>query len=347
MKYRTLGDTDIAVSEVGFGVWTVSTGWWGEVDDERSVRLLREAREWGINYFDTADTYGSGKGETLLADAFGHVRDEVVISTKIGYDFYNHTARPGQQERPQDWSDEFIRFALEQSLKRLDTDYIDFLQLHNTKMDAIEDDELFALMEEFRGEGKIRAYGIALGPKIGWLEEGVRAMRERRVEGVQMIYNLLEQDPGRGLIETVPHSSGMLEGHYDENTTFAKNDHRRHRPKEWLTTGLKKVEQLSFLTESGERTLGQAALKFVLAAPEIVSTLPNIYGEEQIEEFAATSETPDLTPYELSRIAELYEDNFGLEASGDRLQERDRRDEDQVYSVSQAHQLHKDLTAET
>jgi aryl-alcohol dehydrogenase-like predicted oxidoreductase len=335
MKYRTLGDTDIAVSEVGFGVWTVSTGWWGEVDDERSVRLLREAKERGINYFDTADTYGSGKGETILADAFGHMRGEVVISTKIGYDFYNHTARRGQQERPQDWSEEFIRFALEQSLERLGTDYIDFLQLHNTKMDAIEDDELFALMEQFQNEGKIRTYGIALGPKIGWLEEGVKAMRERTVEGVQMIYNLLEQDPGRDLIETaretntslivrVPHSSGMLEGHYDENTTFAKNDHRRHRPKEWLTTGLQKVEQLSFLTASGERTLGQAALKFVLASPEVVSTLPNIYGEEQIEEFAATSETPDLTPEELSRIAELYENDFGLQASGNRLQVRDR-----------------------
>src|SRR5215217_8047515 len=240
MKYRNLGHTGIQVSEVGFGVWTVSTGWWGGVDDERSVRLLRRAFEKGITYFDTADTYGSGLGETLLADAFGGMRDEVVISTKIGYDFYSHTARRGQQERPQDWSEDFIRFALEQCLKRLDTDYIDFLQLHNTKMDAVEDDRLFALMEEFQSEGKIRAYGIALGPKIGWLEEGVRAMRERRVEGVQMIYNLLEQDPGRGLIvaarETgtslivrVPHSSGMLEGHYDENTTFAKNDHRRHR----------------------------------------------------------------------------------------------------------------------
>jgi aryl-alcohol dehydrogenase-like predicted oxidoreductase len=326
MEYRTLGGTDIMVSEVGFGVWTLSTGWWGEVDDERSLRLLGEARERGINYFDTADTYGSGKGETLLADAFGHVRDEVVISTKIGYDFYNHTARRGQQERPQDWSEDFIRFALEQSLKRLDTDYIDFLQLHNTKMDAVEDDGLFDLMEELQSEGKIRAYGIALGPKIGWLEEGVRAMRERTIEGVQMIYNLLEQDPGRDLIEVaretgtslivrVPHSSGMLEGHYDESTTFAKNDHRRHRPKEWLTTGLKKVEQLSFLTESGERTLGQAALKFVLAAPEVVSTLPNIYGKEQIEEFAATSETPDLTPEELSRVSELYENDFGISQS--------------------------------
>jgi aryl-alcohol dehydrogenase-like predicted oxidoreductase len=324
MRYRNLDGTDIAVSEVGFGVWTVSTGWWGEVEDGRSVRLLREARERGINYFDTADTYGSGKGETLLADAFGHMREDVVISTKIGYDFYNHTARRGQQERPQDWSETFIRFALEQSLKRLDTDYVDFLQLHNTKMDAVDDDDLFALMEQFKDEGKVRSYGVALGPKIGWLEEGVKAMRERRIEGVQMIYNLLEQDPGRGLIEAasetdtslivrVPHSSGMLEGHYDENTTFAKNDHRRHRPKEWLTTGLKKVEQLSFLTESGERTLGQAALKFILATPEIASTLPNIYGEEQIEEFTAAPDTPDLTPDELSRIAELYDTNFGIE----------------------------------
>ena len=327
MKYRNLGGTDISVSEVGFGVWTVSTGWWGEVVEDRSVRLLRQAHERGINYFDTADTYGSGKGETLLADAFGHMRDRVVISTKIGYDFYNHTARRGQQERPQDWSEDFLRFALEQSLKRLDTDYIDFLQLHNTKMDAAENDELFALMESFKEEGKIRAYGAALGPKIGWRDEGVKMMRERDLAGVQMIYNILEQDPGRDLIETardtntslvvrVPHSSGMLEGKYDENTTFGQNDHRRHRPKEWLTTGLKKVERLSFLTESGERTLGQAALKFVLASPEVISTLPNIYGEQQIEEFAATSETPDLSPEEISRVAKLYEDNFGLEAAG-------------------------------
>ena len=324
MRYRRLGNTDIEVSEVGFGLWTVSTGWWGEVDDKRSVRLLKRAYEEGINYFDTADTYGSGKGETLLADAFGHMRDEVVISTKIGYDFYNYTKRRGQQERPQDWSEDFVRFALEQSLKRLTTDYVDFLQLHNTKMDAIENDALFSLMEEFKKEGKIRAYGVALGPKIGWLEEGVKAMRERDLVGVQMIYNLLEQDPGRGLIEAarqtgtsllvrVPHSSGMLEGKYTKETTFAKNDHRRHRPKEWLLEGLRKVEQLGFLSAFGERTLGQAALKFVLASPEVTSTLPNIYDEEQLKEFAAAPETPDLSQEELTRIEELYDNNFGLE----------------------------------
>ncbi|MDQ3927124.1 MAG: aldo/keto reductase, partial [Actinomycetota bacterium] len=243
---------------------------------------------------------------------------------KIGYDFYNYTKRRGQQERPQDWSEDFVRFALEQSLKRLTTDYVDFLQLHNTKMDAIENDALFSLMKEFKKEGKIRAYGVALGPKIGWLEEGVKAMKERDLVGVQMIYNLLEQDPGRGLIEAarqtgtsllvrVPHSSGMLEGKYTKETTFAKNDHRRHRPKEWLLEGLRKVEQLGFLSAFGERTLGQAALKFVLASPEVASTLPNIYDEEQLKEFAAAPETPDLSQEELTRIEDLYDNNFGLE----------------------------------
>ncbi len=327
MRYRNLGGTDIRVSEVGFGVWTISTGWWGEVDDNRSARLISQARDAGINYFDTADTYGSGKGETILADTgltAENVRDEVVISTKIGYDFYNNTQRRGQQARPQDWSEDFIRFALEQSLKRLDTDYIDFLQLHNTKMDAVENDDLFALLETFKDEGKVRAYGVALGPKIGWLEEGVQTMREREITGLQMIYNLLEQDPGRDLISTardtdtslivrVPHSSGMLEGTYTEATTFGENDHRRHRPKDWLINGLKKIEQLDFLTASGERTLGQAALKFVLAAPEVASTLPNIYDAEQLEEFAAAPDTPDLTEKELARVEELYEHNFGLE----------------------------------
>lgn len=322
MKYRNLGDTDIRVSEIGFGVWTLTTGWWGDVDDRQAVDLLKRAFDMGVTYFDTADTYGSGRGETILADAFGSMRDKVVISTKIGYDFYNNVERRGQQERPQDWSEEFIRFALEQSLKRLNTDYIDFLQLHNTKMDAIDNDDLFGLLEDFKQEGKVRAYGVALGPAIGWLEEGVRAMQERRIHGLQMIYNILEQDPGRELIEAahetgtglvvrVPHSSGMLEGKYTENTTFAKNDHRRHRPKEWLIDGVKKVEQLKFLTE--ERTLGQAALKFILASPEISSTLPNIYNQEQLEEFGNAPDTPDLSAEELARIEDLYETNFGLE----------------------------------
>ncbi|WP_273886600.1 aldo/keto reductase [Rubrobacter naiadicus] len=331
MKYRTIQGTDISVSEVGFGVWTITTGWWGDVDRGKARSLLKEAWDLGINYFDTADTYGRGFGEEVLAEAgltSGSMRDDVVISTKFGYDFYNHAEREGQRERPQNWSEGFLRFALEQSLKRLDTDYIDFIQLHNPKSDAIDSDALFELLEDFRREGKVRAYGVALGPAIGWREEGLRAIHDRRVQVVQMIYNILEQDPGRdfiaaareagsSLVVRVPHSSGMLEGHYDENTTFPENDHRRHRPKEWLVEGVRKVEQLRFLEERG-RTLGQAALKFCLAEPEVVSTLPNIYGREQLVEFASAPDTPDLIDEELARIGELYENNFGLASASRR-----------------------------
>src|SRR6266581_9806208 len=123
MKYRAVGDTGISVSAVGFGMWTVSTGWWGIDDDDFAKKLVRRAYDLGITFFDTADTYGNGKGETLLADALGDVRDRIVIGTKFGYDFYNHgERREGQREIPQDFSPRYLRFAVEESLKRLRTD---------------------------------------------------------------------------------------------------------------------------------------------------------------------------------------------------------------------------------
>ena len=126
MKYRAVGDTGIRVSAVGFGMWTVSTGWWGIDDDDFAKKLVRRAYDLGITFFDTADTYGNGKGETLLADALGDVRDKIVIATKGGYDWYMHgNERRGQKEIPQDWSPAYIRKAVEGSLSRLQTDHID------------------------------------------------------------------------------------------------------------------------------------------------------------------------------------------------------------------------------
>jgi len=325
VKYRQLGDTSISVSAVGFGLWTVSTGWWGIEDDQFAVDLLRCAYDAGITFFDTADTYGNGKGETLLARALKGRRDRIVIATKFGYDFYEHGGqRSGQRELPQDFSPQFIRFALEESLKRLETDYVDLYQLHNPRMWAIDSDELFSTLEDLKREGKVRAYGAALGPAIGWRDEGLAAMKKRDIGGLQIIYNLLEQDPGRdffpvarqrevGVLVRVPHSSGLLEGKYTEETTFAPTDHRSHRPREWLTDGLKKLERLDFLTEGG-RTIGQAAIQFVLAEQSVASVLPNIYDADQLQEFAAAADTPALTAEELARIAELYEHNFYLEA---------------------------------
>ena len=132
MKYRTLGETGLKLSTVGFGVWSVATTWWGVTDEDQGVALLRQAYDMGVNFFDTADTYGSGKGETMLARALGSERDKIVIGTKFGYDFHQHAAkREGHTEMPQDFSPKFVRSALEASLRRLETDYVDLYQLHN------------------------------------------------------------------------------------------------------------------------------------------------------------------------------------------------------------------------
>jgi aryl-alcohol dehydrogenase-like predicted oxidoreductase len=326
MKYRTYPNSDVTVSEIGFGLWTTSTGWWGEKSDAEAVAMLRDAHDLGITLFDAADTYGNGRGEEQLAAAFGDRRDRVVYATKFGYDFSNADGqRRGQSELPHDFSPEFVRRALEASLRRLSTDYIDIYQMHNARMAQVEDDALWDLLESFKREGKIRMYGVALGPAIGWLYEGVDAVRQRSVASLQIIWNMLEQYPGNeqiraayefdaptGYMIRVPHSSGMLEGHYTADTTFASGDHRRHRPREWLINGIAKVEQLRFL-ERPNRTLGQAALTWLLTEPRVMTVLPNIYDREQLTEFAAASDAPALSPEELARIEALYKENFGID----------------------------------
>src|SRR5215207_948477 len=329
MQYRTFPGTNIRVSEVGFGTWTLATGWWGEKTDQEAVGMLRRALdEHGVTVFDAADAYGNGRAERQLADAFRGRRSEVVLATKVGYDIYDEAAvasRRGQQELPMRTDPAFLRYAVDRCLERLETDYIDVLQIHNAKMEHVRDPELWGTLRDLKAEGKVRAWGAAFGPAIGWLYEAVELMeREREIDTIQMIWNILEQHPGTPMIEAarahapncvfnirVTHASGMLEGKYTEDTVFAANDHRRHRPRSWLTNGLKKIRTLDFLTE--RMTLGQAALKWLLAEPRVVSTLPNIYDDAQLGEFAAASDLPDLTPAQLSRVAELGATNFGVE----------------------------------
>ncbi|MFL5623167.1 MAG: aldo/keto reductase [Gemmatimonadaceae bacterium] len=329
MRYRTFPGTAIKVSEVGFGTWTLSTGWWGEKTDDEAVELLRTARSThGVNFFDTADTYGNGRGERQLAQAFRGKRDDVVYATKIGYDIYDSAAqssRRGQSELPQKFDRDYMRFALEKCLERLETDHIDVLQLHNIKMEHVRDPAIWEALREMKDEGLIGVWGAAFGPAIGWLYEAVELCeRESDIGTIQMIWNILEQHPGTAMIEAagesapnccfnirVTHASGMLEGKYTEDTVFPANDHRRHRPRSWLTNGLRKIRTLDFLTT--RMTLGQAALKWLLAEPAVVTTLPNIYDVDQLAEFAEASEKPDLTAEELERVAELAAHNFGVE----------------------------------
>ena len=328
MRYRLFPGTDIKVSEVGFGTWTLSTGWWGEKTDDEAVDMLRRAYDrFGVNFFDTADTYGNGRGERQLAQAFRGKRADVVYSTKIGYDIYDPTAqsgRRGQNELPQKFDRDYMRFAVDKCLERLETDYIDVLQLHNIKMEHVRDPAIWETLREMRSEGLIRAWGAAFGPAIGWLYEAVELCeRESDIGTIQMIWNVLEQHPGTAMIDAarehapdccfnirVTHASGMLEGKYTEDTVFPANDHRRHRPRSWLTNGVKKVRTLDFLTT--QMTLGQAALKWLLAEPLVVTTLPNIYDVEQLQEFAETSDKPDLSSAQMERVGELAASNFGV-----------------------------------
>jgi aryl-alcohol dehydrogenase-like predicted oxidoreductase len=324
MRYRQLVP-GIEVSEIGFGNWTVTTGWWGTYTRSEAIDLHRHAFEAGITFFDTADTYAEGYAEQVLGEALRNVREEIVIATKFGYDIVSEHKRRGQQERPHRTDVTYLRTALDASLRRLGVDVIDLYQLHNPRMAHLDDGELFAFLDEAKAAGKIRAYGVALGPKIGWLQEGVYAMRARRVPVVQMIYNALEQDPGRDLLKVahetgakmivrVPHSSGMLEGNLTVDTVFDENDHRRHRPRSWLIEGVQKIARLDFLTK--DMTLSQAALRWVLADPGVATTLPNIYGVAQITEFAGASDQRDLTSEELAAVSELYERNFDVVPAG-------------------------------
>jgi len=329
VRTRRFGHTDLETSAIGFGTWALGSDWWGEHEDPD--RLVARALELGITFFDTGDTYGQGVNEELVGTALGRAgvdRAAVQISTKFGYVLDSERQGHPEGERPHDWSPERTRRALEASLRRLGTDYVDLYQLHNPRMDALEHEELWTELATLRAEGKLRHYGVALGPKIGWREEGLRAIEERPIASLQTVYNLLEQEPGSdfleaaerrgvGVIARVPTSSGLLEGHLTSDSTFTGNDHRRHRPREWLIDGLRKVGQLDFLTRGGERTLAQAAMKFILAQPAIGCVVHTVNTAAQLEEWAAAGGTdvPDLDASELARIDELYRSGFGLTAA--------------------------------
>ena len=326
VKYRRYRNTDLTVSEVGFGMWTLSTGWWGNFTETEAIRLMHKAFDLGITLFDAADTYGNGLSEELIAKAFAPRRQEIVIATKVGYDFVHHgSERRGQREIPQDFSPAAITKATEAALRRLRTDQVDLLQLHNIRMEQVEDDAVWETLDVLRERGLVRCYGVALGPAIGWMYEGINCIKRRGATSVQHIYNILEQHPGAAIhhaareaqedtmfLIRVTHSSGMLEGHYTADTIFPAHDHRNHRPRAWLINGVKKVEQLRFLEMPG-RTLGQAALQWLLQDDRVASTLPNIYNEDQLVEFAAAPECPELTEQENSRIDALCAVNFGIE----------------------------------
>lgn len=317
MKYKTLGKSGIKVSEIGFGAWSIALAWWGKkIEEDEAKRMLKKAYDVGINLFETADMYGKGKSEKLIGEVFKGMRNEIVLSTKYGYDFSN-VAQIGHSELPQHFDPQFTRNALNNSLERLQTDHVDVYGLHNPKLRHIHDDKIFETFDELINEGKIKACQAALGPAIGWTQEGLDAMDRENISAVQTVYNILEQTPGNELLEKavkkdvgvfvrVPDASGILTGKVDENTKIDENDHRSVRKGEWIKAAIKKVEQLQPIAERNDLNITELAIKFILSKKGIASVFPTVISEEEIEQFAAMSDGNYINSSDMKEIDDLY-----------------------------------------
>lgn len=325
MKYRNLGNSGLKVSEIGFGTWTLGLDWWGKkLEEEESIKLLKHAYDIGINFFETADMYGKGKSEKILSKAFKNMRNDVIYSTKWGYDMYN-AEQIGHSEIPQKHNIDFLSFALTESMKRLETDFIDVYSLHNPRMDAIKNDLLFDELDNLVKSGKIKSHGVALGPAIGWKDEGLYAIENRNIVSLQTVYNILEQDPGReflgaidkknrtvGLMVRVPDASGVLTGKVNESTVMDKNDHRSVRKKEWIMQSMKKIEKLKPIADSHGWNITEIAIKYILSQEQISVVLPTVTSIEEIDTFAQLSDGNYLNAVERKHIEQMYEKNFYL-----------------------------------
>ncbi len=311
MQYRTLGRTGLRISEVGFGAWAiggpaklgdVEIGW-GEVDDALSLRAIEAAYDAGVTFFDTADAYGAGRSEVLIGKALNPKRDRVVIATKVG----NRTTADGQWVK--DFSKSWILEAIDASLTRLGMDYVDLYQLHSGTDTAQYRDETFEALEALKAAGKIRFYGISVGP----CAHGPWVVRNTPADTIQVVYNMLERAPetellpmakekGIGIIARVPLASGFLTGKFTPETRFAPNDHRsRTYPPEKIRTMVTQIGRLDFLTEGKGKTLAQAALQYCLAHPAVSAVIPGAKTPEQARANAAASDGILLTVDEVAQ----------------------------------------------
>lgn len=325
MQHRPVPGFDLSLSLLAFGNFTFGTNWWGDFTDEQGVRLQNAAVDLGVTFFDTAPAYGNGRAERLMKDTIAYAgRDRLVISTKFGYDFYSDPGEAGgHRERKQDFSGGFIRFECENSLKVMGIDRIDLYQAHNLKLPQFTD-EMFETLDRLVEEGKIKTWGVALGPAIGWREEGFDSF-PRGAATVQTVFNLYEQDPGRefcdaavkhrkgGVIARVPTNSGILDEEFKSPShQFPASDHRKFRDRDWLVYGLQKNEIIRPMAAALGLSLRQFATKWLASQPGMVSIEPNLISENDLREYAAACDATPLPEDVLRRLDELYAEDFGL-----------------------------------
>ena len=326
MQRRKFGDTNLEVSAVSLGCWIFGVDWWGHYSQEDCNRLCSFSLDQGITFFDNGDAYGNGRAETLFSQWIKDAkidRNKIEIGSKFGYDFYNDPGEAGShKERKQDFSPQFMRFALEQSLKRLNTDHIDLYMAHNIKLPQFRDD-VFAELEKVKDEGKIKAWGVSLGPAIGWREEGFKAMIEHNAKAVQTVYNMFEQNPGRefcevarsqhaGVLARVHDNSSILKDVVKLDTNIDNNDHRKFRDQSWKIYGLKKLELVRHYASDHGMNVHQLACKWLLQDPALTSITGTLLNEKEIQEAAEATEKPNLSKDELHQITADYARDWNL-----------------------------------
>lgn len=319
MKYRKFGNTDLSVSEVGFGAWAIGGPamagdipiGWGDINDKTSIKALEKSLDLGINFYDTADFYGLGHSEEIIGSTWGN-RQDVVIASKVGHRLDKN------QNIYLDYSKEYIISACEKSLKRLKRDAIDLYQLHAAKIDHLQNGECLEAMQQLQNEGKIRYWGISLNtydPET----EGNYMIKNKYGHGFQVVFNIINQKAmqtiksaakqGFGIIARMPLQFGLLTGKFNRNTTFSKTDHRNFRLNpEVLHRSLDVLEPVWEIAAKYDIGLDSFALSFVMSHPEISTVIPGIKTLQQAE--ANSKNIIKLNQQDLDELHNLYKDRF-------------------------------------
>jgi aryl-alcohol dehydrogenase-like predicted oxidoreductase len=326
MQRNTFGDTELSVSAISLGCWIFGVDWWGHYTDERAIELCQFSYDLGVTFFDNGDAYGNGRAETVFGKFLKQSnirRDQVEIGSKFGYDFYSDPGEVGShRERRQDFSPAFMRSSLEKSLTRLQTDYVDLYMAHNIKRPQFRDD-MFAELEKLKDEGKIKVWGVSLGPAIGWREEGFEAIIDHGAKAVQTVFNLFEQNPGREFCEAaLSHRAGVMARVHDNSsilkdivkidTNIGENDHRKFRDNAWKVYGLQKLEKVRHYGTDHGMSMHQLACKWLLQQPALTSITGTFLNEHEIREACESVDKPNLSQKELAELAEMYASDFGL-----------------------------------
>ena len=318
MEYRAFGRTGWNISAIGFGAWGIGGDAWGNTDDKSSLAALHQALDLGVNFIDTADVYGDGHSERLVAQARKERSgQQIIIATKAGRRLNPHVAAGFTREN--------LTGFVERSLRNLDTEALDLLQLHCPPSEVYGMPEVFAILDDLVQQGKLRFYGVS----VERVDEALKAITHPNVQSVQMIFNIFRLKPAEeffttareqqvGILARVPLASGLLTGKLRADSSFSQNDHRNYnRHGEAFdqgetfsgveyTTGLQAVEELRALVPEGA-TLAQLALRWILMFPEVTAAIPGAKTPAQAADNVQAAQLPPLSAESMRRVKEIYD----------------------------------------